>query len=759
MAAPAVAPAAAATVEPSVLFELRDGGGGWGGGGGSTATTSSSSRHGQQPYAVPRLVCLDASGATGGVSFSADAAAAGGGAGPAASHQPRPSSGAAAATTTALHRAPPIPKSAFVRALEAQEILLQQLSLSRQQHQAAGSGAQDAARLEEQQQRQLEAAARALDEAAEEAGLSLPPANGSSSSSSSSVRYWTDFLKARLHPRSAVLVRGAWHASAARELDGYAGGGAGACSARGGGSGGGLGGGHGGGAGGPLSGGAACEAAEQAVDALRKWGEACDRLQGVVALADDMSGLGGALGAAVLREVADDLFPRRPLAYFSVRGPGRPGTVVSGGKGEEEETEEDGDEDDDAFGSGRGTGRGAGTRIGGCGASDGGPAGARQRQLLSEALSAAEAACPEDGFASLYVPLAAPAPGGAEARALPWLPSFCGGSAPPLSAAGAAFRASALLAAAIDTATLPTRITAGCSAGDLGPTIGAGASLAELCAALQARWGGGGGGGGGGSAAPMAALGLALPALAVSSSASAGDAARRDDPRLQQQQQALSSSSSSLYESMALPAVASLTPGVRIGARATAASNGGASSSSGGGRLLAESIVLRGARDASTGRAAALSSASAALDEALLAERQQQQQQQQRASGGGGGGGSGIWLQQRCVAAPPLAVPLPFPGLFSARVTRDGCVSRASAVGAGGAPLRGGGHHVAAAPAMTRLAASPAFAGRLSAMSRALRASAPGGLGTVAASWGYDRAELAELAERLARMGGGGGGG
>jgi hypothetical protein len=769
MAAPAVAPAAAATVEPSVLFELRDGGGGGGGGGGNGDNNNGLGRHGhgQQPYAVPRLVCLDASGSTGGVSFSADAAAQMGGGG--ASQQggaARPLSRPCSSTTTALHRAPPIPKSAFVRALEAQEILLRQLALGRQQQQYGGGGfgpaaasvsREAAARLEEQQQRQLEAAARALDEAAEEAGLDLSSEHHhhqhSSSSSSSSVRYWTDYLKTRLHPRTPVLVRGAWH-TASHELDGYGGGGSGGASARsgaGGGSGGGLGGGHGGGAGGPLSGGAGCEAAEAVVDALRRWGEGCDRLQGVQVLADDMCGLGGALGAAVLREVADDLFPRRALAYFSVRGPDRPGSVVVGGGGRGGggggEEEDEGDDDDNEDAPGRGTGHGAGTRIGGGGGSEGGggPAGARQRQLLSEALSAAEAACPEDGFASLYVPLAAPAPGSAEARALPWLSSSSAAAAIG-GASTAAFRASALLAAAIDTATLPTRITLGCPAADVGPAVGAGVSLAELCATLQARpsaaWGGGSGGGGGGGGR-MAALGLALPALAVCSSPSSlRGVPGADDPRVQRQQQH-ELDRSLLYESMALPAVASLTPGVRIGARAAAS---GADNSSSGGPLLSESVVLRGARDASTGKPAGLATASAALDEALLSERRRRQK---AAGGGGGSGGGGIWLQQRCVAAPPLAVPLPFPGLFSARVTRDGCVSRGGPSGGGGG---GGGHHVAAAPALTRLAASPAFSGRLAAMARGLRASAPGGLGTVAATWGYDRAELAELSERLTRM-------
>jgi type II secretory pathway pseudopilin PulG len=727
MAAPAVLPAAAATVEPSVLFELREpgragggGGGVFGGGGGGNATTPTN-----QLYAVPRVVCLDACGATGGVSFSADAAGRLGG----------EASAAAAATTAAdappsssssLHRAPPIPKSAFVRALEAQEILVRQLSLSR--NPLPGSDPSAAARLEERQQRQLEAAARALDEAAAQAGVALPSSSGGGGISSigdeaTAVRYWTDYLKVQLHPRSAVLVPGVWHGVHA--LDGYGSGGA--CSLA---SSSGGGGGAGGGAGGALSGGAAAEAREAAVDALRCWGEACDRLQGLQVLADDMTGF-GALGGAVLREASDDLFPRRPVLYFSLRGPDRPGSVLGSGGGRGAAANDEEDDEDDEFGLGKGTGRGAGSRVGGGGGGGGGrPAGGgatRQRQLLSEALSAAEAACPEDGFASLYVPLAAPAPGSAEARSLPWL--RLGGGPYSSSAAGAAYRSAALLAAAADTATLPSRVASGAAG-----AVGAGLSLADLCRTLQARPSGG-------PSAPMAALGVALPCGAVEENGGVegGDPRERRAPTGQRP-----AFSSSLYETLSLPTVASLTPGVRIGGT----DNGNDP------RLLSESLVLRGARDARSGAAAPLASAAACLDAALLAERR-------RLFSPSAGSSSGAWLQQRCVVAAPLAVPLPFPGLFAGRVTRDGCVSLAAGGGGGGgggavAGGGGAGHHVATAPVLSRLAASAAFSGKLEAMAAALRPSS--GVGVLAAAWGYDKAELGEMSERLVRMGGGGGG-
>jgi len=805
MGAPAVCPAAAATVEPSALFELRDRAAGGGGGNGAGSNTAFG-----RGFAVPRVVCMDVSGATGGVSFSPDAV---GGQAPSTAAARASGNGGnvgGGVGAPSLHRAPPIPKSAFVRALEAQEALVRELQLRPAYGAPVGGGGGEAARqLEERQQRQLEAAARALDEATAEAGLDLPLAarggggggGGSADSASVSraadaVRYWTDYLKAQLHPRSAVLVPGVWHGVHA--LDGYGAGGGG--SAAGGGRG------AGGGAGGALSGGAAAGAAEAAVDALRRWGEACDRLQGLQVLADDMTGF-GALGAAVLREATDDLFPRRPVLYFSLRGPDRPGSVLAaagggggggagrrgggGGDGTGADAEDDDDDDDhDEFGPGKSTGRGAGSRVGGGGGGHGGPAGARSRQLLSEALSAAEVACPEDGFASLYVPLAAPAPGSAEARALPWIRQSGGGGGGSggsalLSAPGVAFRASALLAAAIDTATLPSRIPSGCPTAAVGPAVGAGASLAELCRALQARPTGG-------CPAPMAALGLAFPADGVrprggvgggggggggggddraagGSGRSGGSGGISADGRHRQQQHQRHQPPPPppLYHSMALPAVASFTPGVRIGRRRDAADAGAdgaaaggaavgaapASSSSGGGRLLAESVVLRGSRDAATGRPSSLADAAAALDAALVAERRRAPAGARGGGGVSGGGADSAWLQQRCVAAPPVAVPLPFPGFFSGRVTRDGCVRAGGGAGGGG----GWGHHVASAPAMTRLAASGAFSARLAAHGAALRSAARGGgLGTVAAAWGYDGSELGELGERLARMAGGG---
>jgi hypothetical protein len=233
----------------------------------------------------------------------------------------------------------------------------------------------------------------------------------------------------------------------------------------------------------------------------------------------------------------------------------------------------------------------------------------------------------------------------------------------------------------------------------------------------------------------MAALGVALPCGAVEEGDGCAEGGKGGDPRERRAptgQQPPAFSSSSLYETLSLPTVASLTPGVRI--------RGNTNND----RLLSESLVLRGARDARSGAAAPLERAAACLDAALLAERRRLSPS------------SGAWLQQRCVVSAPLAVPLPFPGLFAGRVTRDGCVSLAAGGGGGGGG--GAGHHVASAPVLSRLAASAAFSGKLEAMAAALRPSG-GGVGTLAAAWGYDKAELGEMSERLTRMGGGGGDG
>jgi hypothetical protein len=163
-------------------------------------------------------------------------------------------------------------------------------------------------------------------------------------------------------------------------------------------------------------------------------------------------------------------------------------------------------------------------------------------------------------------------------------------------------------------------------------------------------------------------------------------------------------------------------------------------------KSLAESIVLRGAR-AAGGGAAAPAAAAAALDAALRSEPPRR------------------CVVHRAAAAAPLAVPLPFPGLFGPAVGRDGDVvaewsPAASTSGAALGPAAGGraargGRHVASCPALTRVTATSEFQPWLRARAEGLRRGAGSVAGRgLAEGWGYGRGELGEVQERLAALAG-----
>jgi hypothetical protein len=170
---------------------------------------------------------------------------------------------------------------------------------------------------------------------------------------------------------------------------------------------------------------------------------------------------------------------------------------------------------------------------------------------------------------------------------------------------------------------------------------------------------------------------------------------------------------------------------------------------------LAESIVLRGALldgpgpgGAANGggggdegggeQGASVAAAAAALDEALRREPPRR------------------CVVHRCVAAPPLAVPLPFPGVFGPAVGRRGGVVRGwSPAGAAGGGGGGGGHHVVSCPALTRVAATEEFAPWLRARAAGLAAAARSPAGRAAAgAWGLGGGELDEARERLEQLAG-----
>jgi hypothetical protein len=128
-------------------------------------------QHGEGTY-TPRLVLCDLSGALGGVSAGGSL------------YRDRNHSAGVVSTWAGrqeVHRSAPVAKSRFAEELEA-----------------------EAAEGQEEEEGQLggeEAGPTPLQAAAEE----LDTASGAG------VRYFTDFLKAHLHPRSVHQLTGAWH--------------------------------------------------------------------------------------------------------------------------------------------------------------------------------------------------------------------------------------------------------------------------------------------------------------------------------------------------------------------------------------------------------------------------------------------------------------------------------------------------------------------------------------------------------------------
>ena len=138
----------------------------------------------------------------------------------------------------------------------------------------------------------------------------------------------------------------------------------------------------------------------------------------------------------------------------------------------------------------------------------------------------------------------------------------------------------------------------------------------------------------------------------------------------------------------------------------------------------AESVVVRGPR--ARGAALDLAAAAEALDAALLEEAQPSQR----------------CVQQRTLAAQPLALPLPFPRIFSGRVTRHGDWDRHGS--------RAAAADVVSCPVLSRLCSSTAFGAALQQQLLQFQRAASAGAGqAVLEAWGHGREEQGELAERL----------
>lgn len=465
-----------------------------------------------------------------------------------------------------VHRAAPIAKSQFLRELEVEEELgyAEQPSNQQQQQQAEEPTA-------------LETAAAALD---------APGA----------AQFFTDFLKAPLHPRSVHLVDGLWRNSPDLRAWGRPGG--------------------------WLSGGGG-DGQEEALDRIRALAEESDGVAGFQCFVEDLSAWGG-VAAEVLEELRDEYGGGRAVAVWALRS-SAPETTS--------------------------------------------PADLRL-QRLQEGMSTAILGTHCD----VFCPIAPPE----RSQVLAWR-------------RGDPFHESALLAAALDGATLPYRLVSGGSR--VNSPTGA-TDFWSLVNLLMGR-----------HSSPLAALSMALPCPeAVSVSPESQDT--RGRPRE-------SSSGSG----------GGRAGGSGFAAAAVSLTGGGLGAASDRGRF-AESVVLRGAR--AGGHALTVPDAAAALDAALGLEGLR-------------------CVTHRAVTSSPLPVPLPYPDIFSKRLNAWGeAVERPA-----GEDLPGP-HHVASSPLLVRMSGSTSFGPVAGALAREWAATAGSAPGQAALEgWGVETDQAEEVTELL----------
>lgn len=230
---------------------------------------------------------------------------------------------------------------------------------------------------------------------------------------------------------------------------------------------------------------------------------------------------------------------------------------------------------------------------------------------------------------------------------------------------------------------------------------------------------------------PLAALSLALPCPALP--ADAQRLAQQADARLQHGAGSGSGSAAAVAASAAAAAqqgsggggggsgpftsrwLASLTPGIPA---------------AGDTMRFAEAVVLRGPRSTAAAPVQ-LDAAAAALDASLADERLR-------------------CVRQRTLAAQPLAVPLPFPHMFALGLSKEGDLLPGAQLGASSS---GGSQDIASCAALTRLAATKAFAPAVAAAARQFRTAAGTAQGQATLeAWGLGHEERAEAEEALERL-------
>lgn len=530
----------------------------------------------------PRLVSLDLCGSLGGVSFEGDGRNAPGYTPPVTSWSGH----------TVVHRADRIDRSEFVQQLDWEEDAPYD-----DHHIEPGSHPHP-----------IEAAAEKLQQ---------PTA----------VRFWTDFSKVQLHPKSIYQAPGLWQGTATSE--GFFG------------------------LGSVLQG---QQSRDEVADRIRFFAEGCDTLQGFNVMADDLGGWGH-VTAELLGELRDD-YPSSPVLLWATRRPQK---------------------------------------------ADGAQYAAQlQQRHFSEALSYATLAPLVSSFCCVD----------------PLLPKGPGAYLLRPHCLDTDFGAGAAIAAALDCATLPWRLTQPLALGALGGATGA-MSMGSMIQSLQ-----------GGVPSTLTALMVALPPppLPADPHTAAASADARQQLRQaagvhrRHQQHQASESRQASSNAIFTDGAASWTPGIRGLASETEA----------------ELVVLRGCR---TGGATAATSdeAAAALDASLAAE-------------------GARCVQRRCVVPSPMPIPLPFPHLFTTAVGRYGDIMGGSAaIGRSTVPRSMGSNPldaVVSAPVMTRLASSRGFRDLLSCQHHHLHYAIHAGAGHAALSAGeLTRNDIREAMEHLHDLG------
>ena len=383
------------------------------------------------------------------------------------------------------------------------------------------------------------------------------------------------------------------------------------------------------------------ERREEARDAVRFWAEECDHLRGFQVFAEDLSGFGG-VAATVLEELRDE-YGTAPVTLFSLRPPTQSHAVSS---------------------------TDARSRASRC-------------ALLNDALASSILA----PMCDAYVPLGTPD----QSRVSKFLPGYRGGDT---------YHSAAFHAAAIDTATLPWRVSDAS-----GHSVG-GTGMSSVVRHLSARAGG-----------PFTAMTATTPCDAFddpSVVAARSDSRKRDERRSQAGGDSLLSSrvndmfaeeddKAAMENARAvLSKQVYFTPGC-VDEDAM--------------EPTAEVYVARGWRvngpDGSN-TAATPSSARDALDAALRYEAY-------RAP------------RLRCAVSAPLPLPLPFPRVF----------------GNGGD--KNGGPNPRECAAMTRLVSTGAYGAVLTSINAGWKRAVRGSAGkAMVRSWGYGDDDLEEVSESLA---------